>query len=101
LCQKSIPFREQQESRVMNIFFQLWDTTTGNLVTEFDSEDEAIAALCSIRADEGIEPLLEFALLRFEDDRPTPIAKANDLVSYIAMTSRDSKAALGRTRVPN
>jgi hypothetical protein len=85
----------------LNVFFQLWDTTTGNLVTEFDSEDEAIEALSGIRADEGIEPLLEFALFRFEDDRPTLIAKANDLVSYIAMTSRDSKVILGRARSPN
>ncbi len=85
----------------MNVFFQLWDTTTGNLVTEFDSEDEAIEALRDIRADEGIEPLLEFALFRFEDDRPTLIAKANDLVSYIAMKRRDSKVILGRARSPN
>ncbi|MGH7960307.1 MAG: hypothetical protein ACRERD_00590, partial [Candidatus Binatia bacterium] len=59
----------------MNTFFQLWDTTTGNLVTEFDSEDEAIEALCRVRAEDGYASLLEFALFRFEDDRPTLVAK--------------------------
>jgi hypothetical protein len=75
----------------MNAFFQLWDTTTGNLVTEFDSEDEAIALLCGVRAEEGDEPLLGFALFRFEDDRPSLVAKEGDLVTYVvqAQTGRD------------
>jgi hypothetical protein len=68
----------------MNIFFQLWDTTTGNLVTEFDSEDEAIEALCRVQAEDGEEALLEFALVRFQDDRPTLITKERDLIRYVA-----------------
>jgi hypothetical protein len=68
----------------MNIFFQLWDTTTGNLVTEFDSEDEAIEALCRVQAEDGEEALLEFALVRFQDDRPTLITRERDLIRYVA-----------------
>ena len=68
----------------MNTYLQLWDTTTGNLVTEFDSEDEAIEALYSVQAEDGAEALLEFALVRFQDDRPTPIAKGRALVEYVA-----------------
>jgi hypothetical protein len=68
----------------MNTFFQLWDRTTGNLVTEFDSEDEAIEALCRVQAEDGEEALLEFALVRFQDDRPTLITKERDLIRYVA-----------------
>jgi hypothetical protein len=67
----------------MDDFFQLWDTTTGNLVTEFDSEEAAIEALCDVQAEEGEDPLLELALFRFTDDRPTLIAKDQDLVHYV------------------
>lgn len=68
----------------MNEFFQLWDTTTGNLITEFDSEDEAIEALCEVRSEDGDGPLLEFALFRFRDGRPTLLAKERDLVRFVA-----------------
>jgi hypothetical protein len=68
----------------MNAFFQLWDTTTGNLVTEFDSEDKAIEALRGVQAEDGDGALLEFALFRFENDRPTLVAKERALVQYIA-----------------
>lgn len=68
----------------MNTFFQLWDTTSGNLVTEFDSEDEAIRALHLVQLEDGDGPLLEFALFRYQDDRPTLVAKGRDLVLYVA-----------------
>ena len=68
----------------MNTFLQLWDTTSGNLVTEFDSEDEAIKALCRMRDENGDEALLEFALVSFQDNRPTLIAKDRDLIRYLA-----------------
>jgi hypothetical protein len=68
----------------MDTFFQLWDTATGNLVTEFDSEDEAIGHLREVQADDGEAAILEFALFRFEDGRPTLVAKERDLVTYVA-----------------
>jgi hypothetical protein len=68
----------------MNIFFQLWDTTTGNLVAEFISEDEAIEALGRVQAEDGEEALLEFALVRFQDDHPTLVTKERDLIRYVA-----------------
>jgi hypothetical protein len=83
LRQKSALFRELQEIESMNTFWQLWDTTTGNLVTEFDSEDEALESLCEVRAEDGDEALLEFALFRFQDGRPTLIAKGPALAEYV------------------
>ena len=72
----------------MNTFFQLWDRTTGNLVTEFDSEDEAIEALSGIQADDGDESLLEYALFRFQDGRPTLVAKEREFVVHVASAQR-------------
>jgi hypothetical protein len=72
----------------MNTFFQLWDRTTGNLVTEFDSEDEAIEALSGIQADDGDESLLEYALFRFQDGHPTLVAKERDLIVHVALAQR-------------
>jgi hypothetical protein len=72
----------------MNTFFQVWDTTTGNLVTEFDSENDAIEALSGFLAEEGDKSLLALALFRYQDDRPFLIAKEGDLVSYIARVQK-------------
>jgi hypothetical protein len=87
----------------MNIFFQLWDTTTGNLVTEFDSEDKVIEVLSGVWAEDGDEPLLEFALFRFQNDRPTLVAKESGLISYIARAQmrRDIQVVEGGVNSPN
>jgi hypothetical protein len=68
----------------MSIFFQLLDVTTGNLITEFQSEDEAISALIAVQVEEGDEPILDFALFRFDNGRPSLVAKRGELVRYIA-----------------
>ena len=67
----------------MSEFYQLFDATTGNLVTEFDSEEEAIEALNGIWADEGDEPISEYTLFRFRDGKPSVVAREQDLVLYL------------------
>jgi hypothetical protein len=68
----------------MEIFFQLWDTASGNLVTEFGSEDAAIDALRGVQSEDGDAPFLDLALVRYEEDRPFLVAKGRDLVTYVA-----------------
>jgi hypothetical protein len=87
----------------MNTFFQLWDTTTGNIVTEFDSEDEVIQALIGVQAEDGDAPLLSFALFRFQHGRPTLVAKERDLVRYIAraISRGGTNVATSRARLQN
>ena len=68
----------------MTTFFVLYDSTTANLVTEFDTEEEAIELLSQIQDDEGDEAILEYALFQYEDDRPTLVAREHDLVLYLA-----------------
>ena len=73
-----------QKKKGMNTFFLLLDMTTGNMVTEFDSEDEVIEILSDVQARNGDESLLEYALFRYEDDRPRLVAREHDLVHYLA-----------------
>lgn len=80
----------------MNAFFQLWDRTTGNLVAEFDSEDDVIEALSGVQREDGDESLLGFALFRFEDDRPTLVAKERDLVLYLARARKRRPVRVGQ-----
>ena len=72
----------------MNAFFQLWDTTSGNLVTEFESEQEATEALYQVLSEDGANPLLEWALLKFQEGHPSLVAKGSDLVVYVARAGR-------------
>ena len=80
----------------MNAFLQLWDITTGNLVTEFDTEDKAIEALRGVQAEDGDGPPLEFALFRFQDDRPTLVAKERALVQYVARARKRQDLRVAR-----
>ena len=68
----------------MSTFFLLLDMTTGNMVTEFDSEDEVIEVLSEVQDKDGDGSLLEYALFRYEDDNPTLVARERDLVLYLA-----------------
>ena len=68
----------------------------GNLVAEFDSEDEAIEALRKVQTEEGDESLLEFALLQFLHDRPTLVAKEGGLVLYVTRAGTMSTRSLSR-----
>ena len=61
----------------------LLDTITVNKVTEFDTEDEVIEFLSAVQAKDGDEPLLEYALFRYEVDRPIHVARERDLVFYL------------------
>jgi hypothetical protein len=72
----------------MNTFFLLLDTTTGNMVTEFDTEDEVIEILGEVQSNDGEGALLEYALFRYEGDHPTLVARKHDLVSYVARGRR-------------
>lgn len=72
----------------MSVFFHLLDLTTGNLVTEFRSEDEAISALNAIQVEEGDQPILDLALFRFHNGQPSLVAKQGELLHYIAHARR-------------
>jgi hypothetical protein len=90
----------------MSMFFQLLDVTTGNLVTEFQSEDEAIAALSAVQVEEGDEPILDFALFRFDNGHPSLVAKRGELARYIArarrrFADRVSPEAQAKPRAPS
>ena len=67
----------------MSMFYQLLDRSSGNVITEFDTEEEAFAALCRVGRDHGLEELQHLALLRFEDGHPSLIAMEDELLARV------------------
>jgi hypothetical protein len=67
----------------MSVFYQLLDVLSGNIVTEFETEEEAIAALCRVGRDHGLAEIDHLALLRFEDGHPSLVAMDDDLVTWV------------------
>ncbi|MGH2533190.1 MAG: hypothetical protein ACRDJW_12900 [Thermomicrobiales bacterium] len=64
----------------MTAFFELMDLTTANVVGHFATEDEALAVVRDVVADEGRDAVEELALSRQAGGtRPTLIAAGNDL----------------------
>ena len=74
------------------------DTTTGNIVTEFATEDEMIEFLSAVQAKDEDEPLLEYARFRYEVDRPILVARERDLVFYLARARERGVTGVVRAR---
>src|SRR5829696_10555449 len=98
-------FRERRENDDMDDFVQLLDLTSGDVVADFASEAEAIAALKSVLNEYGDESVEELALLRFRGDRPSLIAMEKRLVRYVtdafATTSSEDVHQLPAPRFGN
>lgn len=67
----------------MNVFYQVLDVSSGNVVTEFDTEVDAFAALCRVGQEHGLAEMAHLALLRFEDGHPSLIVMEDDLVARV------------------
>jgi hypothetical protein len=88
---------------MMEPFLQLMDITTGNLVAEFESDQEAIAALGRVQEDEGAESIADYALFRFLDGHPVLIAKQLELVRLVSIARQelsDSSDRAFQTQAP-
>lgn len=71
----------------MSEFFELLDTASGNVLDDFDTEQEALAALRLLSHEHGGDAVEELALLRFADDHPTLIAMGKELVALVEATA--------------
>jgi hypothetical protein len=65
----------------MSMFFELLDTSSGNLIKEFETEREAIDALRAVGHEYGVEHLRHLALLCFQNGHPTLVARDDELVA--------------------
>jgi hypothetical protein len=64
----------------MAAFFELMDLATANVVGHFETEDEALAVVRDVVADEGRDAVEELALSRqASGEQATLIAVGNDL----------------------
>jgi len=71
----------------MTVFFQLMDTTSGNVIRDYDTEDDALDELRGVARNYGLDEIRELALLRFEDGRPILVAMGNELIAHLNLAS--------------
>ena len=71
----------------MTIFFQLIDATSGNVIRDYDTEDDALDELRDVALNDGLDDVRSLALLKFEDGRPTLVAMGNELITLLNLAS--------------
>lgn len=71
----------------MAVFFQLMDKTSGNVIRDYDTEDEALAELREVAQNYGPDDIRGLALLKFEDGHPTLVAMDDDLIARLNLAS--------------
>jgi hypothetical protein len=79
----------------MNVFFELFDLESGNLIEDFATEEEALEALRSAERDHGPAAISDIALLRFDDGHPTLIAMEGELVERVHRTAANRRVRVG------
>ncbi len=69
----------------MAIFFQLLDRTSGNVIRDYDTEDDAFDELRDVAQNYGQDEIRGLALLKFEDGRPTLVAMYDELIARLTV----------------
>lgn len=70
----------------MKVFFELFDLETGNVIEDFETEQDAMDALIAAEREHGSQAIKNVALLRFDNGHPALVAMEQDLVDRV-MTS--------------
>ncbi len=82
----------------MNTFYEVLDRSTGNVVKDYPTEEAAFKELESIVQTYGVEEIKDFALLRFQDGKPTLVAMEEALIARLqcdeTMRQADTPAEL-------
>jgi len=70
------------------MWYELWDVASGNLITDFDSEAEAVeTARAYIKADET-GPAVDVSLIVYdEQDRPVQSLEGDALATWLGHTT--------------
>ena len=79
----------------MNVFFEVFDLESGNLIEDFATEEEALEALRSAERDHGPEAISDIALLRFDDGHPTLFAMDGELVERVRQPVANRRVRVG------
>ena len=67
----------------MSVFYQVLDVSSGNVITDFDTEEDAFVAMCRVGQKHGLAELAHLALLRFEDGHPSLVAMEDELLARV------------------
>ena len=67
----------------MDVFYELFDLATGNVIDDFASEGDALEALREAEREHGPAGIGDVALLRYENGHPTLVAMEHDLVARV------------------
>ena len=66
------------------MWYELWDVASGNLITDFDSEAEAVEAARAYIASNESGPAVDVSLIVYDDDdRPIHSLEGESLVAWI------------------
>jgi len=76
----------------MNTFYELIHLPSGNVVGDFDTQEDALRALRRIAGDEPTSPITDFALVRGDGDEQDLVAMQAEL-KLLAMASAGSTVA--------
>lgn len=79
----------------MDVFFELFDLVSGNVVDDFATEDEAMEALRAAEREHGLEAIHDIALLRFENGHPSLVAMERDLAKRVSQSNIDQRVRVG------
>ncbi|MBA3450044.1 MAG: hypothetical protein H0T18_02390 [Chloroflexia bacterium] len=79
----------------MDVFFELFDLASGNVIDDFSTEEDALEALRAAQRDHGTEAIKDVALLRFDSGHPTLVAMEHDLVERVTESSHGERIRVG------
>jgi hypothetical protein len=79
----------------MDVFYELFDLATGNVIDDFATEEDALEALRSTKHEHGSAAISEIALLRYDDGRPTLVAMEHDLVARVIESGAAERLRVG------
>ena len=79
----------------MAMFYELWDVRSGNIVNTYETEDEALAMVRALVADNGPDYVHVLSLSAEDDETTSPIAMG------IELGQRAQRALVRRRRAEN
>lgn len=79
----------------MDVFYELFDLATGNVIDDFATEDDALDALRDAEQEHGPHAISDVALLRYDDGHPTLVAMEHDLIARVTESVSGQRLRVG------
>lgn len=79
----------------MDDAFELIDLKSGNVASDYDRRDEALAALGAVADTFGWPAIASFSLMQIRGEDQTLVAKQDDLVQLVRQSQRKGSPVVG------